>query len=310
MSMDQSKYYNRRVRLQDRRNRHSRQFEPVRDDVHGTVFSIGGDIFADRAGNYVWVHEWGINASQEQAYLPPHLNVFDGAGVRMWRSPKYPHELEITRVHFSPYPRAVADHATTDIRRGSIGVHGINHWYPTEATKGPDPVLVWHSAIQIFKSVATETDLTVQVGPLTYGVGASRTWFPATSGDDVIDLTSYLPAAGNAVRVLIYLDTVTGLLDVVSSAESAIPANPPYPDTPAGGIASAYFYLEDTYTTLSMVNDYLDARRWLTETTGLPAPTEEGQLLFANSDLSWVTGKIVTSGGDVVVSDGDVVWST
>lgn len=312
MTINESKYYNRRVRIQELRRRHARNFEPVYDEVHGVVFSIGGSIFADRAANFVWVHEFGALASQAQAYLPPGMNVWEGAGVRMLPSPRPPHLLEIVQVHVSPYPRAIIDHADTDIGRAQYGPHGPNHQYPTEATIGPDPVLVWHSAIQILKSVATETDLNVQVGPLYYGSGASRAFFPASMGADVIDLTSYLPSAGKAVRVLIYLNTLTGALAVASSAEVTAPGNPVYPDTPADGIASSYFYLEDTYTTLSMVDDYTDARRWLSEAGAVgsaPLATEEGQLLFADSDLEWVPGKIVTSDGDVIVSDGDVVWS-
>lgn len=312
MSVDDSIYYNRRVRLQDMKSRQVRNLEPVQDYVHGIVFSISGSIFADRAGNFVWVHEWGDNASQAQAYLPAHLNVFEGAGVIMMRNPKNPYELEIIRVHVSPYPRAIEDHATTDIRRAQIGIHGVNHQYPTESTIGPDPVLVWHSALQIFKSVATGTGLNVQVGPLYYGVGASRAYFPALPGDDVIDLSTYLPSAGKAVRVLIYLDSSTGSLNVLSSAEVTIPGSPAYPDTPFGGIASSYFYLEDTYTSLDMTTDYMDARRWLTEGgsgVALPAATAEGQMLFADATLTWQLGKIVTSGGNVVVSGGDVVWS-
>ena len=311
MSLEDSKYFNRRVRLQDRRGRQLLTLEPVQDTINGTVFSIDGSIYADRAANYVWVHEWGALASQSQAYLPAWMNVFDGAGVIMMRNPKNPYELEIIKVYTSPYPRAVEDIATTDIRRAQMPLHGINHWYPTEATVGPDPVLVWHSAIQIFKSVATGTDLTVQVGPLTYYYGTQRKWFPASTGADIVDLTSYLPSSGKAARILIYLDTSAGTLAVTSSAEVTAPGNPAYPDVPYGAIPSAFFYLEDTYTTLSMVDDYKDARPWLGGAVGggMPQATEAGQMLFVDSSLSWVTGKIVTSGGEVVVSGGDVVWS-
>lgn len=310
MSTGDSRNYNLRVRLTDRRDRQSRTYEPVRDYIHGIVFSIGGSIFADRAGNYIHVHEWASNASQEQAYLPPHIGVWEGAGVWMMRAPKYPYELEIIRVHVSPYPRAIIDHSGTSIGRAQIANHGVNHWYPTEATVGPDPVLVWHSALQIFKSVANKTDLTVRVGPLFYGSGGSRAYFPSGPFLDLLDLTAFLPSSGMAARVLVYLNTVTGLLAGVSSAEVTPPASPAYPDTPFPGIASAYFYLEDTYTTLDMTSDYVDARQWLSGGSGsVPAATIAGQQLFADSGLIWVTGKILTSGGNVLVSGGDVVWS-
>jgi hypothetical protein len=302
-----SKYYNRRVMANERRSTRESRFEPFVDAIPGIVFSIGGSIYADRAANFVWVHEWGARASQAQAYLPPHLNVWDGAGVMMQISPKPPYEYEIVKVHSSPYPRSVVE--SSNYARAQFGIHGVNHQYPTEATKGPDPVLIWAAAIQIFKAVATETDLTVTVGPLYYGNGASRAYFPQAPSDQVVDLTSDLPSAGNAVNVLIYLDRSTGQLATVSSAEVSAPGNPALPDTPANGIASAYFYLEDTYTTLSMADDYTDARRWISEADSTPSATAESQQLFADSSLNWVPGKIVTSGGDVVVSGGDVVWS-
>ncbi len=304
MKSEESKLYNLRVKIAEARGRVVRKFELSNEAVPGTVFSIGGSINTPRGERYVYVHEWGAYASQEQAYLPPHMNVWDGAGVLLQRAPKAPYEYEIIRTHVSPYPRSMID--GTNIVRASMANHGVNHQFPTEATKGPDPVLVWMAGIQILKGVAG-SNLRVVVGPLYYGLGAARKYFPS----ETVDLASYLPSAGKAVRVLLYLVTATGLIGVVSSAEVTAPGNPSYPDTPYGGIPSSYFYLEDTYTTLDMVSDYVDARRWFDGSEGsLPLPATEGQMLFSNAGNEWVPGKIVTSGGSVVVSNGDVVWST
>ena len=310
MSFDDSKYYNSRVKISDLRQRRSRTIEPVHNYVHGVVFSIGGSIFADRAMNYVWVHEWGAYASQEQAYLPPHMNVWEGAGVIMMPSPKPPYELEIIRVHVNPYPRAIIDKSGSDYRRGAVGLHAPNHQWPTEATKGPDPVGIWAPALQPLKSVASASSLEVVVGPLYYGDGASRAYFPLVSSDQTIDLTSYLPASGKCVRVLIYLDKTTGALDVASSPELTVPAIPAYPDVPYEGISSAYFYLESNYTGIDVVADYTDARRFLTEgSQQLPETTSPDQIIISNSTPEFVVGKIVTSGGNVVCSGGEIVWS-
>lgn len=306
-ALEDSRYFNRRVKLNEARKRRDGRFEQFVDAIPGTVFSIGGSIFADRSSNYIWVHEWGARASQAQAYLPPHLNVWDGAGVMLQISPKPPYEYEIVKVHSSPYPRAVLP--GTSFVRAQFGAHGPNHQFPNEATKGPDPTLIWAAAIQIFKSVANTVDLDITVGPLHYGNGASRAYFPQAPSDQIVDLTSDLPSAGMAVRVLIYLDRTTNKLVTVSSAEVTAPGAPAFPPTPANGIASAYFYLEDTYTTIDMISDYIDARRWISEADSTPAATVPGQQLFADSSLNWVPGKIVTSGGDVVISGGDVIWS-
>jgi len=299
----ESKLYNRRRLLSEMQKRKLAELEPVVDTVPGVVFSIGGSIFADRGARYVWVHEWGALASQQQAYLPYGLSVFEGAGVIMQRSPRAPYQYEIIGLNTSPYPGTVAE--DSDIGRAAIPNHGENHQYPTEATKGPDPVLIWHSAVQTFKAVATEVDMLVTVGPGVYYDGNERKWFPSQT----VNLASYIPAAGNAVRVLLYLDTNIGFINISSSAEVAQPADPDYPTAPHEAIPSAYFYIEDTYTTLSMIDDYRDARPLIGGPSSVPFATAPGQQIFSDSDNVWQVGKIVTSGGAVVVSGGDVVWS-
>lgn len=303
-----SQFYNRRVRLQWMRREKQREFAPASDSIHGVVFSIGGSIYADRGNNFVWVHEFGAPASQNQAYLPPHLSVWDGAGVIIEEAPRKPYEFEIVRVYGSPYPRAILQDST-NYRRAQVGIHGPNHQYPTEATKGPDPTLIWTPAIQNLKSVGNGVDMTVTVGPLYYGVGASRAYFPTGTASQDVDLTSYIPSAGNKKRVLIYLDTSTGLLGVAEGAEAA--TNPPWPDTPYGGISSAYFLLTDSHTAIDMTVDYTEGRRFLDGGggTGGLVPTEEGQMLFVDANLEWKLGKIMTLGGDVLTSGGDVMWS-
>lgn len=300
----ESRLYNLRIRAREQQQKGLATLEPVHDTVSGVVFTINGSIFTERGERYVWVHEWGAYASQQQAYLPPNMSVWEGAGVIMQRAPRPPYHYEIIRINTSPYPGAIIN--DTEVGRAQYGAHGPNHQYPSEATVGPDPVLVWHSALQLLKSVASITNLDVTVGPLVYDYGTIRAWFPS----QVIDLTPYLPAAGNSVRVLLYLNTTTGSIGVTSSDEVVLPGFPDFPSTPDGGISSAYFYLESTYTTVDMTADYVDARAFLGGGgTFLPVATSPGQQLFADSSLDFVIGKIVTSAGEVVVSGGDVVWS-
>jgi hypothetical protein len=293
------------------REKRESRYAPSRDLVNGVVFSIGGSIYADRGSNYVWVHEFGAYASQQQAYLPPHLAVWEGAGVLMEEAPRKPHEYEIVRVYGSPYPRAVFENSV-NFRRAQMSAHGANHQYPTEATIGPDPTLIWAPALQMLKAVGSGTDMTVTVGPLYYGNGASRAYFPTGTASQDVDLTSYIPSSGNRRRVLVYLDTSTGLLAVAAGAEVA--SNPPWPDTPYGGIASAYFTLTSTHTVIDMTADYTDARRFLDAGGGASSvvPTEAGQMLFANEDYEWTPGFLVMDPDtDEIVLDedtGDLVW--
>ncbi len=301
----ESKLYNRRIRMREVQSKRLAVLEPVQELVPGTVFSIGGSIFADRGSRYVWVHEWGALASQQQAYLPYHIGVFDGAGVIMQRAPKAPYQYEIIRLNTSPYPGATSE--GSDIERAAMKDHGENHQFPTENTKGPDPTLVWHAALQILKSVADGSNMNVVIGPTVYYSSTARLWFPSQT----ISLTAFIPSSGNAVRVLIYLSTFTGTIGIISSAEVVIPGSPAFPNPPPNSIPSAYFYLEDTYTTLDMTSDYADARQFLgTSSAAVAAPSAPSQQIFSNNSLEWVLGKTVTSNGEVVVSGGDIVWSS
>jgi hypothetical protein len=166
----------------------------------------------------------------------------------------------------------------------------------------------------MLKSVGNGVDMTVTVGPLYYGVGGSRAYFPTGVASQDVDLTSYIPSAGNRRRVLVYLDTslTPGQLAVAAGAES--PTAPEWPDVPYSGIPSAYFTLLDTHTAIDMTADYTDARRFLDGGGGSSGvvPTEAGQMLFANDQLEWEAGFLVMDPDtDEIVLDedtGDLVW--
>ena len=264
--LDESKYYNKLAARAQRRGRFMGQYEPVHDAIPGIVFSIGGSIYVPGRGeSYVYVHEFGMRASMMHAFKPPNVIVWDGAGVMMSRSPKPPYQLEIIDTHVSPYPRVVV--TQTQITRTAVSVHGKNHQWPTEATKGNDVFSIYPPALAMLKSVADGSNLEVTVGPLTYIRGTTRQWFPT----ELVDLTSYLPASGMVKCVLLSLDIDIGTITVTSGATFDDPFGtyqPSKPDTPSGNIPSGYFYLRGGATTLSMINDYVDARLWLASSVG------------------------------------------
>jgi len=143
----------------------------------------------------------------------------------------------------------------------------------------------------------------VTVGPMVYYYNGERKWFPSQT----VNLAGYIPAAGNAVRVLLYLDLSIGFISVSSSAEVVKPATPLYPDPPNGAIPSAYFYIEDTYTTLSMTNDYHDARPFLGGSV-IPAATSPGQVIISDESSDWTVGSPMISEDDAwMVGDDDLL---
>lgn len=261
---DESKYYNKLTVLAERRGRRLGQLEPVHDVIPGIVYSLNGSIYVSGKGqDYVHVHEFGMFASNAHAYKPPGIIVWEGAGVIMKRSPKSPYKFEIIRTHVSPYPRTVI--SATQITRTGVSIHGINHQWPTEATKGPDPFSIWPPALAMLKSEADGLEVTV--GPLAYLRGTTRMWFPTA----LVDLTPYLPASGRVLCALLSLGVDMGVIDVATGPTSNDPFGtfiPTRPETPAGNIPSGYFYLRGGATTLSMIDDYLDARLWLAGSAG------------------------------------------
>jgi len=259
-----TKLYNSRRRAIRQQNRRLAAVEPNRDRIDGTVFAISGSIYVPGTTQYVWVHEWGIQSSTLQAYKPPYVQVWEGAGVTIMRNPKAPDEWEIIKVHTSPYPPQVSQASNTSQTRAVVDDHAANHQWPTEATKGRDAVSTFAPAIAMLKSEADGTSLTITVGPLYYGIDAAREYFPGGT----IDLTSHVPGTpGDYIRVLVYLDTTTNALDSTAGSTETFDW-PPFPDTPTDGIASAYYTLEYGQTAIDQVSDYVDARRFLTENGG------------------------------------------
>lgn len=292
---DESKYYNKIANLADRRIVRQARYEPVRDVIPGIVYTVNGSFYvAGRGETYVYVHEFGAYAPG-QAYKPPGIIVWDGAGVLMMRSPKPPYGLEIIGTHVSPYPRSVV--SSTQIGRTDVSIHGENHQWPTDATKGIDPVKIWSPALQMLKAVPSETNMEVTVGPLAYLRGSIRYWFPT----ETVDLTSYIPAAGKVVCVLLSLDTATGTIAVTSGATADDPFGTFHslkPDTPIGNIPSGYFYLRGGMTTLDVLSDYLDARLWLGSSSS--GGVSQNELAHAEEELDYlITDHIVNhpSGG-------------
>lgn len=255
--------YNRRRRARVRQYERLANLEPNRDRIDGTVFALAGSIYVQNTTERVWVHEWGIQSSALQAYKPPYIQVWNGAGVTLMRNPKAPDQFEIIKVHVNPYPPQAVPSGSSNIR-AVVDNHGTNHQWPTEAAKGRDAFNIYPPAIAMLKSEAGNGNLTVTVGPLYYGVGVERKFFAGGN----IDLTSHIPATpGDYVRVLVYLNTTTNALGSVAGTTDTVDW-PPFPDAPADVISSAFYTLENGQTELDQLSDYVDARRFLTETGG------------------------------------------
>lgn len=196
------------------------------------------------------------------------------------------------------------------ISRGGVGEHAANHQYPTESAPGPDPVLVFQPAMQMLKTTGNGTTLVVDVQPLIYIVEGVRKVFAGIT----VDLTSSVPStASRSVRVLLYLDITTNLVETLAGSEvvdsPAIPV--PYPKVPQGAIPSAYVKLTNGQTAVTTATHVGDARSMFSSygSYGFSlTPTEEGQIIVVENGDFALGVPIVDIYGDIMTNaDGTVL---
>lgn len=198
------------------------------------------------------------------------------------------------------------------VSRGNVGIHGDNHQYPGEAAAsiGPDPVLVYQPAFQPLKTTGNGMTLIVSTEPLIYNVEGTRKVFDGIT----TDLTSSVPStASRSVRVLLYLDVTTNLVEVSAGTEVidsvAIPV--PYPKVPQGSIPSGYVKLTNGQTAVTTATHVDDARAFYSSfgSYSLPfTPTAEGQILIVENGKFAVGVPVTDAYGDIVTdSNGEIV---
>lgn len=253
----------------------ARAFEPNAERYKAKVIEVAGSVYGHNQPNFVWILPIGVPLGPRVVWNN-RVNAVAGLPVWVGPHPNEPQREAILDIYTEELPPDEAE----DVNYFTLPPHGFTHEIPSDLAPGLDPTRIFQPAIQIFKSAPNGADLTVSTQPYAYQVNGVRTYFPGTT----TDLTPYLPGAGEARRVLVYLDPETNTLnvregDVVPDLLS-IPV--PFPDVPRKAIGSAWFSLVDGQALLSAIH-YTDARPFL-DTWGVSEPyeaTRQGQILYS-----------------------------
>lgn len=262
------------------------------------VNALNGSIDVPNQPGYVWVSTWGIAGSRYPAYNKGFA-LIDQTPVQLAYAPQRPFPWEIIDLYTSD----LAPNQGGSPASFRVSIHGKNHQVPSESAPGKDPVRIYQPAIDMLKSEAS-SGLLITVRPLIYLHGETIYTFGGTT----LDLSPYVPATpSNHHAILIYLDKVTTTTMVSAGAEIADTSDPVPPDVPANAIPSAFFTLANGQTTLSMVDDYVDARPFLSSGSGTQVPESAGQILFALTTSAFTPEKPVIdeTGGTIVVDESN-----
>jgi hypothetical protein len=283
--------------------------EPVREFVLAVLKSVDGSVEVPNRPNYVWAADWNQEQSIYQI-LNKRVAPIEGLHVKIGYPEKPPFNRQVLGtwddvVELSTYDEGAGDASNT---RG----HGFTHQYPSEGNPGIDPVMIYQPALMMLKTTSREDDMTVRVFPLTYTLrGVPRQFYGIS-----LDLTSYLPAAGLAKYVLIYIDGTTNTVYISEgdSVTDSTAVTAPKPLLPANCIASSYIRLTASMTEVLMT-DIEDAREFLHINAGevnIPVPDETGQIMVSEANQQWTNASpLFDNSGSMICDDnGKMVTTT
>lgn len=236
----------------------ARRFESAKQLIRAVIIEVDGSTSPPNLDNFVWFASSGLPESYGVAYNSTGLN-YAGAVVWIGQDPRPGNRWQV----IEPYTDSHDVFDDTPVTRLAIGVHGLNHQMVAEDNIGPDPVKIYQPSIQMLKTTGDGATLTITTQSLIYTVGGLRREFAGAE----TDMTGYVPAAGYARRVAVYLDKDTNTLDFVTGDTVAISDGlpPSYPVMPRGSIPSAWIYLEGGQTTITTADEVDDARFLLYE---------------------------------------------
>jgi hypothetical protein len=266
--------------------------EPAYNAIPAKIIAVNGSIFVNNRPNFVWVSEFAQPESRVPAILGSVAPV-ENLPVLVAPDPKHNMQRKIIGV----YTGGLLENETEPIGNFELPLHAHNHQMPSESNIGIDPVKVYQPAIQPFKTTRY-SGFIVEVQSYIYNRGGIPFLLPR----QLLDISSYAPAVGDAVNILIYLDLLSGYLSVVVGV--AVPDSPaiptPLPAIPSKSVPSAFIRL--TATTL---DDIRDARDLLGGSSSFTA-TDIGQVLISVDGISFEQAMPLTNddGGWMVNDQG------
>ncbi len=249
-----SDFYWRQIQLS--RQERGKKFEGARGTVPAKIVSVNGSTTPANRPNMTWIALWGRDENRTQAFNPTSQRAA-GDAVLVSHSPSVDYQWQV----IGPYYGDILRNENVNASRYASPTHGANHQIPTEDNPGPDPVNIFQPALMPFKATGNGVDFTLAVRPLIYLHEGIRRAFAGSA----FDLTGFVPGAGLARYVLVYLDPNFNSLNTVSG--STVPDSPaitpPLPTIPARGYPTAYVRLFGGQTAVVTSRDVLDARSFL-----------------------------------------------
>lgn len=275
--------------------------EPVREFFPAVLIfvdSTDGDAKALGFPDFVWASAFNQPESHFKVLnraTPPTV----GLQVKIGFPEKPPFQRQVLGVYDEI-------HTTTNYDEDAGGAlnsqpHHQSHQYPSEASPGTDPVLIFQPAVQMLKTTGNNTDLTITIEALpSYRY---QDTFKAFNGTTV-DLTASVPGVAGTVRnVLIYLDATTNVIQTVDGTAVPVAAiTVPQPVLPDLGISSALVQLTNGQTAITTATHVTDTREFLdprAQDSPLTA-TAAGQILISNDGVTLELGiPLVDPNGDI-----------
>lgn len=230
-----------------------KEVKVVRCVTVGVDYSESSAVYG-REG-FVWVREWGASGSTFQVFAPSVPHIVD---LPVWVGRIRPDQnREILGVDWSIFP-FLEDY---DGELYSEQHHNSHEW--ADGLPGNDVVSIYPRAFVPGRLMYDhDTDFTVVINSMKYrhagGIG--------TSNGEYLELDSYVPDAGKAVRLLVCINPKTSLISIFESAEVDNTDTPDYLDVPVGYIPIAYVLLDGDASELEE-EDIVDARTFTTSGT-------------------------------------------
>jgi len=287
-------------RVRNRQKAYSKSFEPNHSVFWGVIVSISGSIFPPNEPNKVWIQEF---ANPTSILIVKYDNILpvEGIPVLIGPDPEPPY-IKIIDV----YTATTSPVDDVPISRYTVGLHALNHQWPTDITKGLDALAIFQAAIHILKTSATTPPSTsVYVFPAIIMNDNSRQLFNGST----IDLSDYIPTTGNHRVVLIGLNIASMTIEVTLGVITSVNISKRYPDIPSNTRISSFVTLVgDEIVTSSHIEDTRDFLNYSQSTTY--NATNQGDILISNNGSSFEPARPLVSiytDTIMVTTEGEII---
>jgi hypothetical protein len=269
------------------RRQHEQRFAGERIETYAVIVKRNGSTQVPGVYDHIWVLPYGVG-EPVAVYNRRVKSTRPNTAVAIGYAPGST-TLEVLRT--------VIDTTAGVVPTGTVDLpnHASSH-YPD----GDDPLYIYGRAIAVLLCYPAG-GLKVNVAPYTYEKDGAFVTFP---GVENYDLSAHLPAAGQALRVLVHLNLSTNQIGAV--AGSAVVDSgailPPAPAIPAGVQGAALVRLAGGQSELAE-SDFYEARDFLGGggggSTRYPGPGEIviGTTIYADLDAA----EAAASAGDQVL---------